>query len=794
MSTLKGIAGGIVTLLGENIYPLPDTAVYFNSISASGRAQIVEGSISSDYSSVQVYIPDGLPQFSKIIFYNSVSYVTGLGDFQFVSKPRLDSLSSYSGVWRDKILITGKDFLGVTSVKIGDSECSFNVASTTGMSFIIPSESQNGMVSVSATGGLQFFFTGNNEPLSFEVFEPVITVDGISPTSGRFGEQILISGLSFQKANEIRISGAEEELVITDFERIATTGLRFAIPDGAVTNRPIKVLKTVDITLGGYYLPKIVEQAISSENLKLENRNIVRFSPLSGIYREEVCVSGVNMSGASVFFRSYSTGEIPKYYIEPLETIYVDNTGIIVKVPREIIRDNLYLSGNLFDCVLDVSGSTAANSLAAFLGYVNSGGCGEHSSGDYSFNNYLLDDITYRTYTYQLTLGKLAITGSESGTSYSGFLSYFSSGYTGSNVSGSVQPLASGVYDASRSTTSGILTSMLATGLANTGWATSGSIITNYYITSGDIYDVDISSSPDRFTPLPTISGVAGLTVGQPFVITGINCSEIRNLLFITGENRLKSNKRGISIIANQDYQFLSKDGEEISYLEYFRHVGKMGFDLIGVNGNLPDSAKTGNFIITGVANDTFIGSGRVFLISKHDSDQITYDFNYFSDIKNFSGAYPNLYTTNNLSGVISKTYINITGKNNIIAESIKFSQASGLILPGKYLQDITGIFLSGGAYNPSSGVFIKITQSLEGYLEDDFRELITGTSQGPIANKNFYEDSHRVNLNPVINNYYYLFSDPLSLSPTGVPFYNNYSRYYSGQITLLSPYHEIVL
>lgn len=794
MSILKGIAGGIVTLLGENIYPLPDTAVYFNSISTSGRAQIVEGSIAPDYSSVQVYIPDGLPQFSKIIFYNSVSYVTGRGELQFVGKPRLDSLSSYSGVWRDKILITGKDFLGVTSVKIGDLECSFDVASATGMSFIIPSEAQDGMISVSATGGQQFFFTGNNESLSFQVFEPVITVDGISPTSGRFGEQILISGLSFQKANEIRISGAEEELVITDFERIATTGLRFVIPDGAVTDRPIKVLKTVDITLGGYYLPKIVEQAISSGNLKLENRKIVRFSPLSGIYGEGVCVSGVNLSGASVFFRSYSTGQIPKYYIEPLETIYVDNTGIIVKVPREIIRDNLYLSGNLFNCVLDVSGSSAANSLALFTEYVNSGARGDHSNDDYSFNNYLLADITYQTYTYQLTVGKLAITGSESGASYSGFLSYFSSGYTGSNVSGSVQLLASGVYEVSTSATSGVLTSMLATGLASTGWATSGSIITNYYITSGDIYDVDMLSSPGLFTPLPTITGVADLTVGQPFIITGINCSEIRNLLFITGENRLKSNKREISIIANQDYQFLSKAGEETSYLEYFRYVGKMGFDLIEVIGNLPDSAKTGNFIITGVANDTFIGTGQVFLISKHDSNQTTYDFNYFSDIKNFSSAYPDLYTTNSLSRVISSAHISITGQNNIIAESIKFSEASGLILTGKYLQDITGIFLSGGAYDLSSGVFIKITQSSDVYLEDYLYGLITGTPQGLIANKSFYEDSHHVNLNSVINDYFYLFSDPSNASLSGVPFYDNYLRYYSGQITLLSPYYEIVL
>ena len=392
---------------------------------------------------------------------------------------------------------------------------------------------------------------------------------------------------------------------------------------------------------------------------------------------------------------------------------------------------------------------------------------------------------TSNSITFNIGAGTLVITFTGCGSNGAGITT---------TTTTTTQLLASGVYDVSTSATSGVLTSMLATGLASTGWATSGSIITNYYITSGDIYDVDMLSSPGLFTPLPTITGVADLTVGQPFIITGINCSEIRNLLFITGENRLKSNKREISIIANQDYQFLSKAGEETSYLEYFRYVGKMGFDLIEVIGNLPDSAKTGNFIITGVANDTFIGTGQVFLISKHDSNQTTYDFNYFSDIKNFSSAYPDLYTTNSLSRVISSAHISITGQNNIIAESIKFSEASGLILPGKYLQDITGIFLSGGAYDLSSGVFIKITQSSDVYLEDYLYGLITGTPQGLIANKSFYEDSHHVNLNSVINNYFYLFSDPSNASLSGVPFYDDYLRYYSGQITLLSPYYEIVL
>ena len=720
MSYIRGTAGSIVSLIGDNVYPLPDTAIYFGSVSVANRARIVEGSFSDDYTAVQVYVPDKLPQLSNIIFYNSVEYATGKGQFKFIGNPIISGLSALSGVWRDQISMTGVDFIEVNSVRIGELEAAFSVTSELGLNFVIPSEAKNGFVSISATGGQTFFLTESGSPLLFLVSEPKITVDGFFPTSGRFGEEVSVSGLSFHKANEVRISGLEGEIVITDFVKINTTGIKFNIPGDSLTQNPIKILKTVDTTLGGYYLSKIIEKGVSSGNLKINNQKILSFSPLSGIYGESISVSGLNLSGASIFFRSYSLDELVPYYIEPLSTNYIGNTGALVRVPKEIIKDRIYVSGNLFNCVLSVTGSGTSASQKVFQDYLSSGTCGDFSAG-YESGHYFNTNFTYRDYTYRSILGTLAISGRTSGICESGFYNHFVSGYTGTYLGSKYgyPSLVSGVYfiqndPGSIMTTSGA--SLYEITGANTGthpfasgWVKSGSIVSEYHITSGDIYDVLILPSPNQFTPLPTITGIRNLSVGEPFAITGINCSEIHNLLLISGENRLKSNCKEIAIISNKDYQFLSQEGQEIHYLEYFRYLGEMTSDLTQITGNFPASAKTGNFILTGTLNDTFIGSGRVFLISKHDSPNRNYDFNYFSEIKSFSGSFSDFSTLKNVEKVLSEFPIIVSGKRSEISDSINVS-AGSLIITGKYLQDVTGIFFTGLAGNLSTGLFFNLT------------------------------------------------------------------------------------
>lgn len=794
MAYLSGTAGSEVTLVGSNIYPLPDTAIYFNTVSTANRAQIVADSFSPNYTSVNVLVPDGLPEISRIIFYNGVSYTTGRGQFRFIGKPKITSIFPTAGYWRDQITISGSDFVEVSSVKLAGLEADFTASGFNTISFLVPSEGKNGQISVESRGGSAIFTTGAQEPFIFQAFEAPITIDGFFPTSGKFTDKIFVSGLSFHKANEVRVSGIDGEIVLTDFDLIDTTGISFSIPQDSVTENKIKILKTVDSTVGGYYLPSIVEEAVSNSNLKINNKKIISFSPTTGVYGEEISVSGLNLSGAAIFFRSYSTGAFPKYYIEPLEVSYIDSTGVLIKVPREIVKDHLYVSGNLFNCILSVTGSGEVDSQGSFSEYFLQGGCGR-SINDLSLGHYDSDFSIYNSYTYVGLIGNLAVTGFSSGASISSYDLHFSSGYTGSYLSG-YGVLTSGIYLTGLATSSGLLTYEI-TGTTGdypfivSGWVTSGTIITNYYTTSGDIYDVVISPSPQRFTPLPTVSGVTDMKVNQPFTLTGVNCSEIYNLLFISGENRLKSNLQEISVVSNEDYQFLSKEGSEIDYLEYFRYIGRMGFDLSEVTGNLPDSAKTGNFLITGIVNDTFIGTGQVFLISEHDSISRSYDFNYFSDIQSFTGDLSGFYTTNNLSKVLSQSSINISGEPNEIGDITIDASAPGILITGKYLQDVTGIFLTGLAGNLSTGILTHITQLSNSYVENYFYVKIEADSSVFRAAKDFYNRGYSLNLYEVKTDYSQLLSDPSNTNITGNTFYEDYSKYYSGQILLNTPYYE---
>ncbi len=800
MSFLQGIAGSIVTLIGDNIYPLPDTAIYFNEISTSGRAQIVKDSFSPDYRTISVYVPSKWPTLSNVIFYNSVEYVTGKGQFKFIDKPLITSLDILSGVWRDSVRISGTDFINVTSVKIGESESNFLVLNENTIKATIPSEAKNGFVSVTASGGQSFFLTSSGNPFLFEISEPRITIDGLSPASGRFGQEITASGLSFHKVNEIRVTGLNGEIVIDDFERFDTTGIRFKIPDDTVTSNPIKALKTIDATLGGYYLPQIVEEGISSGNLLINNRKILSISPISGIYGEEISLSGLNLNGSSIFFRAYSTGESPAYYLPPLQSTYIDSTRALVRVPKEIIRDNIYVSGNLLNCTLLTSGSDELGSQSEFQNFLSSGACGDFVNG-YELGRYLRQNVTYQTYVYRPTFGPLAISGRTSGITAASFNTYFESGYTGTYLGHGYGKLTPGIHSISGDPSSASVMSGVSiyeiTG-ANTGiypfasgWVMSGTVVTKHYITSGDIYDVFFLPSSEKFTPLPTITGMPNLIVGDPFSFVGVNCSEIYNLLLMTGENKLKSNVQEVSILSNQDYQFLSSEGKSVDYIEYFRYIGKIGFDLREVNANLPTSAATGNLFVTGITNDTFIGTGKPFLISKYDKENVNYDFNYFSDIKSFAKSLPTLKTFQVFDKVLGETIIDVSGKNNQIAESIFCDNKFNIFITGKYLQDVTGVFLTGLSQDPNSGLFLNLSEHANEYIEGKIRysnPLFFGNSLTFDGKKDFYERSHSLYLSFPLSN-----SNNLSLfESTGKnTFFEDYLMYNSGKILLINPFYE---
>src|SRR5947209_11851705 len=106
-------------------------------------------------------------------------------------RPTVDPLYPYEGYVGAVIPVTGKTFVGVTSVKVGGVPAAFVVLSPTLMKVTVPLAAVTGPVSVTTPGGTTM--TVNNW-----IMDPKIT--SFTPTSGAVGTTVTVLGTGFTGA------------------------------------------------------------------------------------------------------------------------------------------------------------------------------------------------------------------------------------------------------------------------------------------------------------------------------------------------------------------------------------------------------------------------------------------------------------------------------------------------------------------------------------------------------------------------------------------------------------------
>jgi uncharacterized repeat protein (TIGR03803 family) len=211
----SGKVGTVVELLGQGFTGA--TAVTFNGVSATFT------NVSDTY--MTAVVPAGattgtvkVTTFTKSMLSNRAFRVT----------PQITTFSPASGIVGSAVTITGVSLTQTSNVTIGGKAATFTVNSDTKITATVPAGALTGQKIVITTAG----GTAN----SATAFTVVPSISSFSPTSGKVGTAVTISGYSFTKATSVTFGG----VAATSLQVINDAQVDALVPTGAVTG-PIAV-------------------------------------------------------------------------------------------------------------------------------------------------------------------------------------------------------------------------------------------------------------------------------------------------------------------------------------------------------------------------------------------------------------------------------------------------------------------------------------------------------------------------------------------------------------------------
>jgi len=142
--------------------------------------------------------------------------------------PTITTFTPESGPVGTSVTIGGTNFMGATAVTFNGSAASFTVTSDTAIQTTVPAGATTGPLSVTTPAG-----TATSASSFAVVVAPTIT--SFTPSSGRVGASVTISGANFMGATAVTFNGSTAAFTVTSDTAIQTT-----VPAGATTG-PLSV-------------------------------------------------------------------------------------------------------------------------------------------------------------------------------------------------------------------------------------------------------------------------------------------------------------------------------------------------------------------------------------------------------------------------------------------------------------------------------------------------------------------------------------------------------------------------
>jgi hypothetical protein len=343
----SGTFGKVIQLTGRNIYNIPDSRIYINYPEETNRILSFSG---NGETGIYFSLPRLTEKTNSIIYYNTINYsiITGI---KYIDIPFVSGFSPVSGRWGDTIHVSGKEFIEVTGVFVGDRPSeNFFTSGENNLFFTIPDKASLGPVEIRTTGGtVSTSFSGIFNTGSFtgdlQIIVPPIAISGFTPDRAKYNEEIFVTGRSFQKVNLISLTGIRNLIDLDVFDILGTTGIKFRLPSGVLNANPFRLSSVGFVLDGETTVPTGFEVVETEDKLYITGYSIINIIDNTGKYQDIIPISGTNMQGRSFFFQGYTiSGERPNY-IESLSYNYINNEYVELEVPKEIIRGPIYISG-----------------------------------------------------------------------------------------------------------------------------------------------------------------------------------------------------------------------------------------------------------------------------------------------------------------------------------------------------------------------------------------------------------------------------------------------------------------
>ncbi len=219
-SPTSGPVGTSVTIFGSNFTGV--TAVKFGGVSASSFSANPPGT------QITATVPSGAVT-GKITVTAAGGTATSATNFTVTTTPSISSFSPTSGPVGTSVRINGSGFGGATAVRFNGVSASPFTVNTQGtrIDTKVPSGATTGRITVTTPGGTATSAT------NFTVTAQAPTVTSFSPTSGRAGTTVTITGTNFTGATAVRFGGVSA----TSFAVNSATQITATVPVGAVTGK-----------------------------------------------------------------------------------------------------------------------------------------------------------------------------------------------------------------------------------------------------------------------------------------------------------------------------------------------------------------------------------------------------------------------------------------------------------------------------------------------------------------------------------------------------------------------------
>lgn len=214
----SGSPGITVSIRGENLDLVTD--VEFNGVSASftiSSSTLILATVPTTTSGViTLTYADGSTSSARNF---NVTF----------SRPSISRVAPTAASAGDLVTITGRNFLGTTSVKLSGVEAEFTVISSTSLRFEVPNGATTGRIQISNP---MYSVTYTRD---LRVLPPPgwPQVNRVNPATLRWNRQATITGLNFTGATAVYFNG----VAASSFTVVSNTEIRAIVPSGATAGR-----------------------------------------------------------------------------------------------------------------------------------------------------------------------------------------------------------------------------------------------------------------------------------------------------------------------------------------------------------------------------------------------------------------------------------------------------------------------------------------------------------------------------------------------------------------------------